>query len=221
MLSGDRVDVAQSTEQEYAARGELAGDELQQKERRRVGGVEIVQHEQDRPARGSRAQKLRDSVEQPKARSLRIKRRRLGDAARKELAQLRKDLRDVRGARTELCAQRLRLRLADVAAKRLHPGPVGGSAARLPAATDEHAHPARARTTDQLLGEAALADPRLADEQEEAAMPGQRILEPREQCTQLSLAADEGAPCPLLRRPGLHRELERRILAEDRLLQLP
>src|SRR5204862_1408352 len=116
---------------------------------------------------------------------------------------------------------RLRLGLADVAAKRLHPWPVGGGAARLPAATDEHARPPRARTTDQLLGEAALADPRLADEQEEAAMPGQHILEPREQLGQLGLAADEGAPCRLLRRPGLRGELERRILAEDRLLQLP
>src|SRR5205814_9116352 len=103
----------------------------------------------------------------------------------------------------------------------LPPQPVRRAAPRHPAATDQHDRPPRARRTVQLLGEAALAHPRLADEQEEAAMPGQHILEPREQLGQLGLAADEGAPYRLLRRPGLHGELERRILAEDRLLQLP
>ena len=61
------------------------------------------------------------------------------------LAQLGEDLGELLGAGSEMRAQRGRLVLAHVGAQGLHPGPVGGSATRLPAAADQHASPAATR----------------------------------------------------------------------------
>jgi hypothetical protein len=115
--------------------------------------------------------------------------------------------------------------LAHVRTQRLHPGPVGGGAARLPAAADQDPRAARPGARDQLLGQAALADARLAHQQEQPPTAGEGVVEAADQLAQLALAAHKraarGLHCRLGRpRPGRHHEPESRVLGQDRQLQL-
>ena len=68
-------------------RAELAGEEPQEQQRGRVGRVQIVQDEHDRPALGGVAQELGGRVEQAKARALGVQRGRLRQVG-EALAQL-------------------------------------------------------------------------------------------------------------------------------------
>jgi hypothetical protein len=73
--------------------------------------------------------------------------------------------------------------------------------------------------SDQLLGEATLADPGLAAEQEDAPTAGEDVVETGDELSQLALAAHKGAAwslgCRLLR-----RQVETRVLREYRPLEL-
>ena len=177
---------------------------------------------EDRPGRaraadsGSVPKELGGGVEQAEARSLRPGRgwlRQVWEA----LAQLGDDLREIRGAGSELRAQRGGIALAHVGAQRLHPGPVGGGTARLPAAADQDPRAAGSRLCDQLLGEAALADARLADEQEQAPAAGEGIIETGRRARQARARGRRTrrggvspAGCAPARLAG--RELESRVL---------
>ena len=173
--------------------------------------MEVVEDEHERPlCRGALRRNSAVASNRRKrapSDSSRAARRRSGQ----ELAQLGQELRELRGARAELRAQRSGSLVAHVGAQRLHPRPVGGRAARLPAAPDEHARAARPRARDQLLGEPALADPGLAGEQEEPPAPGERVVEARAQLGELALAADERACARPLR--GSARARRRRSSA--------
>ena len=59
-------------------------------------------------------------------------------------------------------AQRVRVAVADVRAQRLDPRPVGGGATSVPAAADVHPRATSPRVVTDLLGQPALANPRLA-----------------------------------------------------------
>jgi hypothetical protein len=107
----------------------------------------------------------------------------------------------------------------------LHPGPVGGGSARLPAAADEDARATRSALCDHLLGEAALADAGLADEQEQAPPAGKGIIETPDQLGQLARAAHKraarGLQCRLACRRRLRGgEMELRVLREYRSFEL-
>ena len=137
--------------------------------------------------------------------------------------QLRHDRRDVGGGnRSQLGTQERRIQLADVAAKRLHPGPVGRRAAGFPAAPDQDVGPALSGPADQLVGKTALADAGLARQEDQAAASAERVVEARDQVAQLRLPADE---CPRGRLTVIaetFRRLlfERGILAQDRSLEV-
>ena len=66
-------------EQEDAALGELARNVLEEEERRLVGGVQIVEGEDERSRLRDALEEGRDAVEQPEAGSLRFRRRRSFD----------------------------------------------------------------------------------------------------------------------------------------------
>ena len=190
-IGGRRVHVAAGADDHHPALGELAGDELQQQQRRLVRGVQVVEHEHERLHDRDPLQERRHGVEQAEARALgagRGVRREVGE----HVPQLRQQLGDVGCAQPELPAQRRGLGLAHVRAQRLHPRPVGGRASGLPAAADQDQRAACPRTRGELLGEPALADARLADEQEQPSAAGQRIVEAGGQLRQLALATDEG-----------------------------
>ena len=77
---------------------------------------------------------------------------------------------------------------------------------------------------DQLLGEAALADAGLADEQEQPPAACEGVIETADELGQLALATHKGAPCGLHRRLArrrlLRRQVEFGILREYRPLEL-
>src|SRR5439155_11309148 len=118
------------------------------------------------------------------ARSFGVERGRLGQPG-ENFAQLGQDLSHSRGARAELRVQRRGIALAYVGTERLHPGPVGGGPARIPAAADKNAGSACPRTAYQLVRKAALADSGLAAEQEQTASTRNGVLEAGEQLLQL------------------------------------
>ncbi len=141
---GQRVDVAVGGEHEDARRAELAREEPQEQQRGNVGRVKIVEDEHDRPALARRCAGTRAVASNRRKRAPSDSSgggsREIGEA----LAQLGHHLGELARRPTPRCgAQRGRIRVAHVAAQRLHPGPVGGRAARLPAAADEHARAAR------------------------------------------------------------------------------
>jgi hypothetical protein len=214
------VDIPVGGDKEHAAVRELAGEELEQEEGRRVGRVQVVQDEHERAILSRAAQEVGGSLEEAEAGAFRLELRRLGQAG-EELAQLRQELRELRRSRAQLRPQRWGLRLADADAQRLHPRPEGGSAARLPAAADEDARAPCSRPAEQLVREPALADTGLPDEQKEASMAGKGVVEAHQQLFEFALAADEDTAARI-GASGLElgRQVERRILAEDRLLQL-
>src|SRR5207244_2184623 len=120
----------------------------------------------------------------------------------------------------------IRIAITRVGANRLHPGPVGGCAACLPAAADQHPGAPLPGVIDQLLSQPTLADARLAADQEQPAPPGKGLLEAREQLRELALPSDEEGPRRwrrsfrgLSRSRGSGRKLEEGVVNEDRLLQ--
>ena len=100
-LSGDRVDIPVGAEQEHSGRAQLAREELQEKERRRIGRVEIVEDEHDRPGFGSVSEELGGCVEETEASSFGIERGRLRQVG-EVLSQLGDDLGEIRRAGSEL-----------------------------------------------------------------------------------------------------------------------
>jgi hypothetical protein len=185
--------------------------------------VEIVQDQHDRPMLGGVSQELGGCIEQPEARPFGLERGRLGQVTEAP-AQLRDDLGELRRTRAKLRTQGAVVAISHVGPERLHPGPVGGRAARLPAAADQHPRPPRVGLGDQLLGEAALANTGLARDQQEAAAAGEGIIEIPDQLSQLTLAAHERASGALRRGLGRRRlsrgQLESGVLREDRPLEL-
>ena len=63
-------------------------------------------------------------------------------------------------------------------AEDLDPGPVGRRAPRLPAAPPDHRRPLGRRQLGQVLRQPRLADPRLAGEQDQGALPGRGAPHP-------------------------------------------
>ena len=147
--------------------------------------------------------------------------------ARVELSHLREQLRHVRGSRGQLGAQLPWLSFTRVGPQRLHPGPVGRCAARLPAAPGEHLRPALVGAHRELLRQAALADPWFPAHKHEPSVSGSGVGERRQQLAEVVLAAHERAGRssphtrgrPLLIRPA--RRVEGGVLDEDRLLHRP
>ena len=87
------------------------------------------------------------------------------------------------------------------------PRPVGRRAARLPAAAPRGRRPAVLGAPSELLGQAALADPRLAGQQEHAAASRESASSRGEQLAELVFPADEDAraACPVRFAPGPRR----------------
>src|SRR6185369_10711069 len=84
----------------------------------------------------------------------------------------------------------------------------------------EDASAAAPRVRGQLLGQAALADTGLAQEEEEAAAPGAGVVEPRYELGELRIAADEDPSFRLVRRLGAGRQDDAGVLLQDRLVEV-
>jgi hypothetical protein len=84
---------------------QLPAQKAQQGQRRRIRPVQVVQHQQQRPAGGGRPQEPGEAVEQPEPGRLRLGRRRRWQA-RQTLADRGHDLGDVGRAGAHVAAQR-------------------------------------------------------------------------------------------------------------------
>jgi hypothetical protein len=186
------LDVAVRAHHEKVGVRHLAGEESQQEQRGLVGPVEIVEDEHQRPGLGAALQERRDRIEQAKARLLGVDRRRSGEVG-KAIVNLGNDLRHIRHGGAEDLFQHATVALVELDAKDLRPGPVGRRALALPGAAPEDGGVAGRGALRQLVGELALADARLAGNQNDRAAAGDGALEPVVQRGELRLAADEDA----------------------------
>ncbi len=169
---------------------QLAGEELEEQERRHVGGLEIVDDEHDWPIVTGPDQKSGHRVEQLEPGCFGISERRGGEF-REHLPQLRDDLGDTGRTRTELAPQRRLVQVSDVPTEGLDPRPVGRRSARLPATAPQHRRAPFVRRVAELVGQPALTDARFTAQQEQPPPPAHGVGEATQQVRHLPLAAHE------------------------------
>ena len=157
-------------------RGRRPREVAQQRERVRVGPVHVVEHEQDRPARGDVVEQRAHQLEGEVALA-RAARRGLRRAARRQQAGQRPV---VRGQPVVGVGGRQRLQEP---LERLDPR-LEGHERVLVAAPEQHGAALRVRAPRELAGERGLADPGLAGDQGEAPRARHRVrprlLQPRQ-----------------------------------------
>ncbi len=171
---------------------EVAGQKAQEEQRRWVRPVQIVEHQDERRATARGTHQSGDRVEEPEARLLDLEHR-----SRRLLAEtcddFGHDLRDVRGPRPEVAAERFGVGHLGVASDDAQPGMKRRRAGAFPAAPPEHDRPPGAGDRGELVCEPCLADAGLAGEKEQAALArdggGQTLAEQVE----LDVTSDEGA----------------------------
>jgi hypothetical protein len=208
------LDVPVRAEGEDATLAQPAGEELQEEQRRDVRPVEVVEDDDQGLRGGGGAQEGVDAVEEPEAGLGRGE----GRGSRGRGRQAGRDLGHHLGhhprAGAQLGPQRGRVAPAGVGAQDLHPGPVGGGARSRVAAPPQGPRPARPGPGRRLLRGARLADPRLAGEQDEPALPGAGAGDAGPQRRQLRPAPDERRRRP--RRPSVVSRVPHRPPPRDR-----
>jgi hypothetical protein len=111
-----RVDVSHRAEQQHVHRPKLAREELKQQQGGRVGRVQVIEDQHQRPLLRSPPEELGSGMKQPEPGSLRLRRGRLpkpGD----QLVQLGKDRRDLGRSRTQLADKPIEILNAQVRAQ--------------------------------------------------------------------------------------------------------
>ena len=203
-VAAAQLDVAIGRDHEQPRRPELAGEELEQQERRLVRPVQIVEHQdQGRAPRGV-AQEADHRVEEAKARLLRIEARRLGQVG-EDLPDLGDHARDLGAAEPEVLAQLSRLASGGVGAHDLDPGPERGCPLAFVAAPPVDLRAADARVGGELFRDARLADAGLADQEQDPRLPGEGVVEEGAAARHLLLAADEDSARQPVERVGFAR----------------
>ena len=142
------------------------------------------------------------------------------------LDELGRDMRDIGGAEPEVLDHLVSRPPLHQLPDDLRPRPVGGRPARLPGAAPQHRVAVVGGSFGDRLGQARLADPRLAGDEEQRALAAPRLGEGREQLVALGAPPDERRAAARLhsrlrgRRGDPRRRGERRILHEDRPLEV-
>ena len=132
LRAGVRLVVAVGRDHEDREVGQRAIEELERHERGDVGPVQVVEHDDERPARGRRRQQRRERVEEAKARLIGVEVR--GHRGWAERArELGEQPGDPRCRVAERDAQRGDVLVARQRSGDLHPRPVRGGAAAVPA----------------------------------------------------------------------------------------
>ena len=156
---------------------EPVGELREQRERARVGPLQVVEQHEERALGGGSEQEPRHCVAEPEARCLGVERRPVG----RGLAEFGQELGDESRVRTQQHAQRGQVACVEPAAQYLHPEPESRRAGRLVTAAEEQFEAVRARRGGGRLGEGGLADPGLARHEHEraaaVARPGEALGE--------------------------------------------
>jgi hypothetical protein len=169
---------------------DAGGEELEQQQRWLIGGVEVIKDEKQWLSERSLPQKRRDAVEEPESGAFRIigcRRRQVGEV----IAQLWKDLCDVRSAAPERPPKRVLVAAKHVCADALHPRPVSWRAAGLPAAANQHLEPVFASEVDELFRESALSDTGFAADEKEGTAARAGIVQRAVEFAYLTRSPDE------------------------------
>ena len=69
LVARERIDIAKRAANNGANRGDVPGNELQEQQRRQIGGVQVVQDDHERALRRGGAHELRCRIEEAKART--------------------------------------------------------------------------------------------------------------------------------------------------------
>jgi signal transduction histidine kinase len=179
-----RLGGTEGGDQQQRRAGQRVGRELEQAQRRQVGGVQVVEHQQQRRGAPGARQAGAGGVEQMEAGRLRFDPR--GGAA--ELGQQLGELRQI------IVNNTLPLRVAAPLAQftqDLHPRPIRRPPLGLPAASPQRGDAVGFGTRRDLIRQARLADARLADDQVQPAAPGGHAAQRDAELFQLPFAADE------------------------------
>jgi hypothetical protein len=155
---------------------QVGRDELEQLQRRAVGPVEVVEHDDEAVLPGHGREKAAHDVEEPETRALRVRAVAYGEV-RQAFAQHGEDVHQLRRPRAGRRDRGLEADLIDPAPERGVPGPEGRCRAVLPAASPPQRDAARLRFGGEHAGEPRLPDAGLPGEQSDAAAPGQRARE--------------------------------------------
>src|SRR6266566_145501 len=169
-------------------------------DRWRISGMQIVENQHQRLHRPRVAQESGNRIEQAEPVGLRSRRRGRANIGQ-NLGDLGDDLCDQGGARSQLRPQLLAASAADAGPQRLHPRPVRGRTAGLPAPPPRHLDPTITGPRRRLTRQTALPNAGVSSEQEQPAAPGDYLVEPGEQFPQLAIPPDQCRCCP---RPFLH-----------------
>lgn len=186
-----------------------ARDELQREQRRGVGPVQVVEHDDERTLLRDRRQQRRERVEEPEASLVGVQLGRLRGRSERP-GELWQQAGDPRGALGERCAQRRGVGATAEHAPDLHPGPVRGRPAAVPAAAPRPRGAARRGVLDELARERGLADAGLARQQDQAAAAGEGAFQARVELRKLASAPHEAWTAPFAHGCRMHNVLPRR-----------
>ena len=171
---------------------DVAGQVLQQQQRRLVRPVQVVQHQDDRSAAGRRPQEGDHGLEQPEALGVAVEARQGGDVA-ELLPDLGHQGGDLGRRGPEVLADLVLGLGLDVGPEALGEGQVRRPDLPLVAPTPEDLGAPDLGLRHQLLHEGRLADARLAGDEDEAGAPRQRRFERGPQLVELRRAAHEAS----------------------------
>ncbi|PSK66019.1 hypothetical protein B0E53_02056 [Micromonospora sp. MH33] len=166
VVAGLDLGVAVGADQQEPFEPGVLGGELEQPHRGRVGPVQVVEDDHDRPVLGDGHQRRGHGVVQGELRLTAVVRgllpRRVGAGA---LAEQRREARPGGLLRAGPV-----VRPAAQAAQHLHPGPVAGGAVGVPAGRAEHQRPAPPGLVGSSAHQRGLPDARLAGDQDQTAV---------------------------------------------------
>ena len=182
--------------------------------------MQVVEDEDQRTVSAACARNDADGVEEAEPGSFGLGRRGLAQLGQ-GVAQAGMIWASSAASATELGSQGLGVGAGHVRAQRLDPRPVRRRAAGLPAPAREDGAPGPRRAALSSSARRLLPMPGSPASKQQAAAPGERRLERGVQIREL-LARARRRRGPGPRRPGAARaeRIERRVLVEDRLLEL-
>ena len=146
---------------------QVHGHEPEQQQGRLVGGVKIVEDQDDRTIAGGVPQQSRDRIEEFETGTIGFVVGQVGQL-RKNVADFRKHLRQVRPVGSDEPAKVVGLEIPQEGAHRLEPGPVDRRPACLPASAPGHPGTVLSRFDSERVREARLADAGFARQQDQA-----------------------------------------------------
>ena len=198
------LDVPVGSQQHDPHRPQLAGHEMQQRQRRPIRRVQIVEHQRQRLELGGLMEERAGRPPESEAPFI-GRRRRLPAEVGHPRPHLGHELPEEARAVTQRLPEGAVPEHSGQLGQQIEPGPVGRCAAGLPAAPPEDLESPTLRRRGDAVGEAGLADPRLAHQHQEPPASAGGPLQRAGGLADFPFAPDERSS-PLRRHDGRKRE---------------